>query len=104
MREFVQDQWLLMEPSSITRWVKDFANCSDKDFRIELYRIQHKLAQLIWKDVCSEEGVFYYDPIKPSQRPIEECTHLPGDHGYFMTFDGICRFPLRSSQKYDVVG
>jgi hypothetical protein len=57
-----------MEPYGLTRWAKDFANCNVDDFRLELYHIQHKLAQLIWKDVRSEEGLFYYGHVKPSQR------------------------------------
>jgi hypothetical protein len=39
MREFVRYHRLLVEPSSLTTWVKDFANCSEEDFRFELYRI-----------------------------------------------------------------
>jgi hypothetical protein len=76
MREFVQDHRLLVEPSSLTTWATDFANYSEEDFRLELYHIQHKLGQLLWKEVCSSEGLFYFGRVKSSQWKIEELCHL----------------------------
>jgi hypothetical protein len=67
MHEFLRDHRLLVEPSNLTTWLMDFANCSEEDFRFELYRIHHKLGQLIRKDVCSSEGLFYSGPVKPCQ-------------------------------------
>jgi hypothetical protein len=93
MREFVWDHRLLVEPYSLTTWVRDFANYSEEHFRLDLYHIQHKLGQLIWKDVCSSEGLFYFGPIKLSQWQIEEICHLQGDHWDFMTIDGLRPFP-----------
>ena len=92
MREFVRDHRLLVEPSSLTRWVRDFANCNEEDFRFELYHIQHKLGQFIRKDVYSPEGLFYYGAVKPSQWEIKEICHLQSDHRDFMTFDGLLPF------------
>jgi hypothetical protein len=39
MREFVRDQHQLLLPSSLQEWRKDFANASDADVHLEIYRI-----------------------------------------------------------------
>jgi hypothetical protein len=39
MREFVQNQHQILLPSSLQDWRKDFANASDADVRLEIYRI-----------------------------------------------------------------
>jgi hypothetical protein len=100
MRELVRDHRLLVEPSSLTTWIKEFVNCSEEDVKFELYHIQHKLGQLI--RVCSLKGLFYYSPIKPSQWQIEELCHLQGDHRDFMMFDGLRPSSLGLVESDDV--
>ena len=88
-----------MLPSSLQKWGQDLANCTDADLRLECYRISQKLAQLIHKDVCNKEGLFYYGPVKPNKKEIEDRLELQRDVRDFMTLGGIRPFPPKSSQK-----
>jgi hypothetical protein len=56
MREFVRDHQLLVEPSSLTTWVKEFANCSEENFRFELCRIQHRLGNSLGRMSAVQRG------------------------------------------------
>ena len=93
-REFVRDQDHLMLPSSLPKWGQDLANVSDTDLRLELYRIQEKLAQLI-----NKEGMFYYGAAPPTKEEIESRLEMQSDDRPFNTLGGVLPFPPRSSQK-----
>jgi hypothetical protein len=93
MREFVRDQHQLLLPSSLQEWRKDFANAPDADVHLEIYRIQQKIAQIIHRDVCCREGVFYYGPIPPTNTEIEARLEMQGDGRPFNTLQGIRPFP-----------
>jgi hypothetical protein len=93
MREFVQDQHQLLLPSSLQEWRKDFANASNADVCLEIYRIQQKIAQIIHRDVCSIEGVFYYGPIPPTNTEIEARLEMQDDGRPFNMLQGIRPFP-----------
>jgi hypothetical protein len=83
MWEFVRDQHQNLLPSSLQNWRKDFANASDANVRLEIYRIQQKIAQIIHRDVCSREA------------------HLEmwGDGRAFNTLQGIRPFPPKPKSK-----
>jgi hypothetical protein len=85
--------------SSLQEWRKDFANASDADVRLEIYRIQQKIAQIIHRDVCSREGVFYYSPIPPTNTEIEARLEMQGDGRPFNTLLGIHPFPPKPKSK-----
>jgi hypothetical protein len=75
-------------------------NASNADVRVEIYRIQKKIAQIIHKDVCSREGVFYYGSIPPTKAEIESRLEMQGDGRAFNTLQGIRSFPPKpKSQK-----
>jgi hypothetical protein len=100
MWEFVRDQHQILLPSSLQNWCKDFANTSDVEVRLEIYRIKQKIVQIIHRDVCSREGVFYYGPIPPTNTEIEACLETQGDGRAFNTLQGIRPFlPKPKSQK-----
>ena len=93
MREFVRDQQRLMLPSSLQTWAKDMANYDDADLRLEFCRIQQKIAQLIQKDVCHKEGMFYYGLAPPRNDDIKTLLEMQGDDRGFNTLNGIHPFP-----------
>ena len=93
MRQFVRDERLLRMPSDVTRWAKDYANCTDEDLRLEFNRIQRKLASIVCDDVYNKDGLFYNGPIKPSNRDIENRLDLQRDFRHFMTLEGVRPFP-----------
>jgi hypothetical protein len=64
---------------------------------VVLNRVQQILAQIIYKDVCHMEGVFYYGPISPSNADIESFLEMQGDDRVFNTLHGVLPLPLRSS-------
>jgi hypothetical protein len=69
-------------------------NASNADVQLEIYRIQQKIVEIIHKDVCSREGVFYYSPIPPINVDIE------ARYRAFNMLQGIRPFPLKlKSQK-----
>jgi hypothetical protein len=88
-----------MLPASLQKWCQDLANASDADLRLEFYRIQQKIAQVIHKDVCGKEGIFYYGPVPPTKQEIESRLEMQGDDRAFNTLGGILPFLPRSSQK-----
>jgi hypothetical protein len=61
-----------MLPSNVQKWAQDLANCIDADLRLEFYRIQWKLPQLIHKDVCNKEGMFYGGDRPPTRQEVED--------------------------------
>jgi hypothetical protein len=74
-------------------------NASDADVQLEIYRIQQKIAQIIHRDVYSTEGVFYYDPIPPTNTKIEARLEMQGDGRTFNTLQGIRPFPPKPKSK-----
>jgi hypothetical protein len=99
MWEFVRDQHQNLLPSSLQNWRKDFANASDANVRLEIYRIQQKIAQIIHRDVCSREEVFYYGPFPPTNMEIQAHLEMWGDGRAFNTLQGIRPFPPKPKSK-----
>ena len=99
MREFLTDQQQLLLPSSLRAWRPDLANGRDDDLRLEISRIQQKIAQLIMKDVCSKEGICYHPLPLPTNAEIEDRLEMQCDHMKFNTLGGVRMVPPRSSQK-----
>ena len=70
MREYIRDEEKLRMPSQqsdhLHKWGKQLADCSDEDIRAEFYRIQQKLATIIYRDVYLSDGMFHEAiPTKP---------------------------------------
>jgi hypothetical protein len=99
MREFVRDQHQLLLPISLQEWCKHYVNASDADVHLEIYRIQQKIAQIIHRDVYSREGVFYYDPIPPTNKKIEARLEMQGDGRPFNTLQGIPPLPAETEEQ-----
>jgi hypothetical protein len=74
-------------------------NASNADARVEIYRIQKQIAQIIHKDVRNREGVFYYGPIPPTKAEIESRLEMEGDGRAFNTLQGIRPFPSKLRAK-----
>lgn len=99
MREYVRDQQQLRLPADLQRWRKDLANAPPEDIRQEFGRIQQKIAQLIHRDLCAKEGIFYYGPRAPSNDEIATLLELQKDDRPFNTLGGVRPLPARPSQK-----
>ena len=101
MWEFVKDEELLLGPADLKkRWSSDLANATDREIRLEFYRIQQKLAQVIKEDVITKAGTFYYGFTLPTNAEIEDRLDMQGDYRVFNTRDGIHPFPpIKPSDK-----
>ena len=81
IREFIHDHQRLRMPSQqsnhLHKWGKDLANCSDEDLRNDFYRIQLKLATIIYRDVYPPDGMFHGDV--PTRPEIDDRLDLQGD-------------------------
>ena len=93
MREFVRDQQRLMLPDSLQKWCKDLANVEDSDVRTELYRVQQKIADVVFNDVIKKEGIFFNNFVLPSNEDIKMRLEMQRDDGAFNTKDGVLPFP-----------
>ena len=100
MREFVRDQQRLMLLDSLQQWRKDLVNVEDGDLRMEFYRVQQKIADVIFNDVCKKEGMFFNSFVLPSNDEIRTRLEMQRDGRAFNTKDGVLPFPPIQKDVY----
>ena len=87
MQEFVRDKKQLLLPSQSRVQGKDWANCSDDDLINEFYRIQTKLATIIYKDVYPHDGMFH--AVVLTWPDVDTCLDLQRDSRPFNKFGDV---------------
>jgi hypothetical protein len=58
-----------------------------------LYRIQQKIANVVFNDVMKKEGIFFNSFVPPSNDDIRTLLEMQRDYRPFNTKDGVLPFP-----------
>ena len=69
------------------------ANVEDADLRMEFYRIQQKIADVVFNDVIKKEGIFFNSFVLPSNEEIRTRLDMQRDDRPFNTKNGVLPFP-----------
>jgi hypothetical protein len=102
MRAIVRNHNHLMLPNNLKEWAARLSEIQDEDIRLEFFRIQSELAEIISEDVLRTSGQFYLKE-QPSNSDIETILKMQADdYRTFMTMSvdgGFIHAPVAESSR-----
>jgi hypothetical protein len=96
LKGIVYDSRIKALPANLRQWAEKFGAIDDADLMEDFWRNQTQIVQVLHEDVNSTGGVMHCG-VALTNREIEERLNRQRDTRTFMTREGMCPFPARTT-------